>query len=374
MENKATDAVYMQRALDLSLLAAGRTSPNPMVGCVIVRDGQIVGEGYHARAGTPHAEVHALQAAGEKAKGADVYVTLEPCSHFGRTPPCADALIRAGVKRVCVALTDPNPLVNGQGLQRLKDAGIMVETGILAEKAQRINEAFIKTVSQKMPFVLYKCALTLDGKTAVASGDSKWISSPQARHYVHQLRNTYDVIMAGSKTVLQDNPLLTCRHVEGGRNPVRLIVDGALSIPLDARVLDPGNGLCILAVSRAADRNKLDKLKARDSVRIWQYDTDRYVPLPVLLRDVAASGWNGVLLEGGAVLAGKMLSQNLIDKVEFFIAPKFAGAGPSPFAGFELSSMADAVSLRDVELSEIGGNYKISGYVNNTKNTAVGSD
>lgn len=374
MESKAMDKIYMQRALDLSLLAAGRTSPNPLVGCVIVKDGEIVGEGYHLQAGTPHAEIHALKAAGQKAQGADVYVTLEPCSHYGRTPPCTDALIKAGVKRVCIALTDPNPLVNGQGLKRLQEAGITVETGILSDKAQKINEAFIKTVTQKMPFVLYKCALTLDGKTAVSSGDSKWISSPEARQYVHHLRNTYDLIMVGSRTVIQDNPLLTCRHIEGGRNPVRLIVDATLSLPLDSKVLNPQHGLCIIAASQAADLKKQERLKEMPNVQVWQYDTERYVPLPLLLRDIAAHGWNSILLEGGGTLAGKMLTEKLIDKIEFIIAPKIAGDGPSPISGLKLSQMSEAVHLDNLEINEIGGNYKITGYVNNTKDTFSGSD
>jgi len=359
----ATDKKYMQRALDLSLLAAGRTSPNPLVGCVIVKDGEIVGEGYHLRAGTPHAEIHALRAAGSKAQGADVYVTLEPCSHYGRTPPCADALIKAGVKRVCVALTDPNPLVNGQGLRKLQEAGIVVETGILADKANKINEAFIKAITQKMPFVLYKCAMTLDGKTAVASGDSKWISSFDARKYVHHLRNIYDVIMVGSGTVIQDDPLLTCRHIQGGRNPVRLIVDATLSLPLNAKVLNPDNGLCIIAASRAANRTKMERLRAMDNVQVWQYDTERYVPLSSLLQDIVAHGWNSILLEGGGTLAGKMLAEKLIDKVEFILAPKIAGEGPSPFTSFKLAQMSEAIGLYNLELSEIGEDFKISGYI-----------
>jgi diaminohydroxyphosphoribosylaminopyrimidine deaminase/5-amino-6-(5-phosphoribosylamino)uracil reductase len=195
MKNNPQDEFFMQRALDLSLLAAGRTSPNPLVGCVIVKNNEIVGEGFHAKAGTPHAEIVALQAASEQAMGADVYVTLEPCSHYGRTPPCTEALIKAAVKRVIVAMPDPNPLVNGRGLKKLKEAGIEVEVGLLAKKAGRINESFIKAVTHKIPFVLYKSALTLDGKTAVRSGDSKWITSEGARQYVHNLRNTYDVVM-----------------------------------------------------------------------------------------------------------------------------------------------------------------------------------
>ncbi|MGI5902499.1 MAG: bifunctional diaminohydroxyphosphoribosylaminopyrimidine deaminase/5-amino-6-(5-phosphoribosylamino)uracil reductase RibD [Desulfitobacteriia bacterium] len=363
MKNNPQDEFFMQRALDLSLLAAGRTSPNPLVGCVIVKNNEIVGEGFHAKAGTPHAEIVALQAASEQAMGADVYVTLEPCSHYGRTPPCTEALIKAAVKRVIVAMPDPNPLVNGRGLKKLKEAGIEVEVGLLAKKAGRINESFIKAVTHKIPFVLYKSALTLDGKTAVRSGDSKWITSEGARQYVHNLRNTYDVVMVGSGTVLQDDPQLTCRNIMGGRNPVRLIVDGSLRVPLEAQVLNPEAGLCILATTNNADRVKMKELEVKENVEIWQYDTERYVPLDKLMKDVAARGLNSILLEGGGTLAGKMLEQQLIDKIEFIFAPKVVGLGPVPFSGFQLSKMNDAVRVKDLDFSPIDGNYIVSGYL-----------
>ncbi|NLI91145.1 MAG: bifunctional diaminohydroxyphosphoribosylaminopyrimidine deaminase/5-amino-6-(5-phosphoribosylamino)uracil reductase RibD [Peptococcaceae bacterium] len=352
----------MQRALNLSLLAAGRTSPNPLVGCVIVREGEIVGEGYHQKAGTPHAEVHALQAAGTQAEGADVYVTLEPCSHYGRTPPCADALIQAGVKRVIVAMTDPNPLVSGRGIKKLEEAGIVVDVGLLKEEAAKINEPFLKAISTGMPFVLYKCALTLDGKTAVESGDSKWITSETSRHYVHRLRNEYDVIMTGSQTILHDNPQLTCRGIENGRDPVRLVVDGKLSIPLEARVLNSSSSPCVLATSLAADPAKVRLLKEKQHVEVWQYETDRHVPLQALMKDAAKRGWNSVLLEGGGILAGKMLEEKLIDKIEFMIAPKLAGAGPSPLTGLNLSRMAQAVPIKDITLGNLAGDFHFTGY------------
>lgn len=362
------DRHYMEHALTLSLLAAGRTSPNPLVGCVIVQNGQIVGEGYHQKAGTPHAEVHALKAAGTKAKNAAVYVTLEPCSHYGRTPPCADALIAAGVKRVVVAMVDPNPLVSGQGVKKLQDAGIIVETGLLAEKARSINETFIKAITTKLPFVLYKAAMTLDGKTAVSSGDSKWITSPEARHYVHELRNNYDVIMVGSPTVLQDDPLLTCRNIVDSRDPVRLVVDGSLSLPTNAQVLNnPSSSACIIATTLAADDSKIRELKEtypEEKLEIWQYPTARHVPLVDLMQDIAARGLNSILLESGGILAGKMLESQLVDKIEFIIAPKLAGSGPSPLSGLHLAKMADAINLDQLQVSEVGGNYRFTGYIN----------
>ncbi|MCM1564532.1 MAG: bifunctional diaminohydroxyphosphoribosylaminopyrimidine deaminase/5-amino-6-(5-phosphoribosylamino)uracil reductase RibD [Dehalobacter sp.] len=374
----AEDKNYMERALNLAVLAAGRTSPNPLVGCVIVRDGQIVGEGYHRKAGTPHAEVHALNAAGSSAEGADVYVTLEPCSHYGRTPPCTDALIAAGVKKVIVAMTDPNPLVSGQGVKKLQDAGILVETGLLAEKARKINEPFLKAITTKMPFVLYKAAMTLDGRTAVESGDSKWITSEEARHFVHGLRNTFDVIMVGSQTVLQDNPLLTCRNIENGRDPVRLVVDGSLSVPLNAQVLrNESASRCIIATTKAADENKLLRLRetfAADKVDIWQYDTSRQVPLPDLLRDIAAGGLNSILLEGGGTLAGKMLESRLIDQIMFMMAPKLAGSGFSPLSGLHLTSMSEAVNVSQLAVCELGGNYSFTGTVDYNHTNKMGSD
>jgi diaminohydroxyphosphoribosylaminopyrimidine deaminase/5-amino-6-(5-phosphoribosylamino)uracil reductase len=374
----AEDKNYMERALNLALLAAGRTSPNPLVGCVIVRDGQIVGEGCHRKAGTPHAEVHALNAAGSSAEGADVYVTLEPCSHYGRTPPCTDALIAAGVKKVIVAMTDPNPLVSGQGVKKLQDAGILVETGLLAEKARKINEPFLKAIITKMPFVLYKAAMTLDGRTAVESGDSKWITSEEARHFVHGLRNTFDVIMVGSQTVLQDNPLLTCRNIENGRDPVRLIVDGSLSVPLNAQILrNESASRCIIATTKAADENKLLRMRetfAADKVEIWQYDTSRQVPLPDLLRDIAARGLNSILLEGGGTLAGKMLESRLIDQIMFMLAPKLAGSGFSPLSGLHLASMSEAVNVSQLAVYELGGNYSFTGTVDYNHTNKMGSD
>lgn len=363
MSNLTQDRIFMERALELSLKAAGRTSPNPLVGCVIVKNGQIVGEGYHAKAGTPHAEVHALRAAGGEARGADVYVTLEPCSHFGRTPPCADALIEAGVKRVVMALTDPNPLISGEGAKKLQESGIAVEIGLLAEKALKINEAFFKAITKKTPFILYKSALTLDGKTAVESGDSKWITSEEARHYVHGLRNNYDVIMVGSQTIITDDPLLTCRGVEGGRDPVRLIVDGSLRTPLQAKAVTNPSALCILATTQAADPEKIKSFKEKANVEVWQYPTKRHVPLKILMQDIAAKGFNSVLLEGGGILAGKMLEEKLLDKIEFIFAPKLAGAGLSPLSGWQISKMSAAQRLKDLEISKLGVDFKVTGYI-----------
>ncbi|AET68781.1 riboflavin biosynthesis protein RibD [Desulfosporosinus orientis DSM 765] len=358
------DEKFMRRAFELAIMALGRTSPNPLVGCVIVHDDQIVGEGYHHKAGTPHAEVHALAAAGDKAHGATAYVTLEPCSHFGRTPPCADALIRAQVHRVIIAMEDPNPLVAGQGINRLREAGIQVEVGLLREEALLMNEVFVKAITTGLPFVVYKSAMTLDGKIATETGDSQWISNEASRSYVHELRDRYDVILVGSETAIHDNPALTCR-LPNGKDPIRLIVDGMLRIDEHAQVLNSSKqSPCIIATSRSASEEKLNRFKNLEHVEVWQYDVERYVPLNMLMRDLVHRGWTSVLLEGGGKLAGAFLQEKLIDKVELFIAPKFIGGnGPSPLSGLHIQRMADAIMLHNINVDIRSGDLHVWGYI-----------
>lgn len=358
------DEKFMRSALELAAKALGRTSPNPLVGCVIVKDNAVVGEGYHHKAGTPHAEVHALADAGDLARGATAYVTLEPCSHFGRTPPCADALIRAEIKRVVVAMKDPNPLVAGRGLDRLRDAGIQVDLGVLEQEALRLNENFIKAITTGFPFILYKTAMTLDGKIATEAGDSRWVSNEASRHYVHQLRDAYDVILVGSETVLQDNPALTCR-LPSGRDPVRLVVDGRLRIDEKAQILLSSElSPCIIATTLAASPEKVKRLQSLKQVEVWQYNTERYVPLENLLSDLVGRGWNSVLLEGGGSLAGTLLQEQYVDKVEFFIAPKLVGGnGPSPLSGLHIKLMSEAITLDDLSVDTVTGDLHLTGYI-----------
>jgi diaminohydroxyphosphoribosylaminopyrimidine deaminase/5-amino-6-(5-phosphoribosylamino)uracil reductase len=354
------DKEYMQRAMKSAAQAAGRTSPNPLVGCVIVKDGEIVGEGFHQKAGTPHAEVHALRAAGERSEGATAYVTLEPCSHYGRTPPCADALIKAQIRRVVVAMVDPNPLVSGQGIERLRQAGIQVEVGLFEEEARELNRGFLKVIRTRLPYVFYKSALTLDGKIATESGDSKWVTNEASRAYGHKLRNQVDVIIAGSETVIQDNPALTCR-ISGGRDPVRLIVDGELRIPLNSAVLSPTSSApCIIATSLSAPGDKLNLLKTFPNVEVWEYEVPRFIPLEKMLRDLVVRGWNSVLLEGGGGLAGAFLQAQLVDELDFFYAPKLIGGmGPSPLSGLRIDRMTDAIPLEIMETSLETGDLRI---------------
>lgn len=355
-----TDEEFMNYALQLAARAAGRTSPNPLVGCVIVKDQKIIGEGYHHKAGTPHAEVHALRQAGIDAKGATAYVTLEPCSHFGRTPPCADALIEAGLHRVVVAMQDPNPKVSSAGIDRLRKAGVQVEVGLLAANAEKLNRPFLKAIQTGLPYLLYKAASTLDGKIATETGDSKWISNEASRQIVHQLRNQLDVILVGSETVLKDNPALTCR-LPNGRDPVRLIVDGTLKIPLDAQVLSSSTvSPCIIATSLSASQEKLKILQGLPKVEVWQYSEQRRVPLKQLLHDLVVRGWNSVLLEGGGALAGALFKAELVDEVEFFLAPKLiGGSGPSLLSGLKINKMAEAIPLKLEEITLETGDLRI---------------
>jgi len=362
------DEKFMKRALDLAIKASGRTSPNPLVGCVIVKDEQVVGEGYHLKAGTPHAEVHALAAAGEQARGSTAYVTLEPCSHYGRTPPCAEALIRTGVKRVVVAMNDPNPLVSGRGIALLREAGIQVDVGLMSQEASLMNEVFVKAITTSLPFVVYKTAMTLDGKIATETGDSRWVSSEASRHYVHQLRDRYDVILAGSETVRLDDPALTCR-LANGRDPVRLIVDGKLGISETAQVLTSSAlSPCIIATTQSASPEKIERLNHLPGVEVWQYDTPRHVPLEKLLRDLVSRGWTSVLLEGGGGLAGALLKEQCVDKIEFFIAPKLVGGnGPSPLSGLHIQLMADALELHDLHFDMNYGDLHVTGYTSSSE-------
>ena len=268
---------FMREALRIAKNAEGRTSPNPMVGAVIVRDEKIIAEGWHRKAGTPHAEIHALNMAGDLAKDSTLYVTLEPCSHFGRTPPCANAIVNAGIKKVVIAMTDPNPKVAGRGIEILKNAGIEVEVGILEDQARRLNEVFIKWITTQKPFVTLKTAMSLDGKIAAATGQSQWITSEESRRKVHQLRDINDAIMVGIGTVLADNPSLTTR-IDGGKNPIRIIVDSQLRTPINANVIVDGQAKTIIATTKNAPAEKFDALK-KFGVEIIFCGDDRKVDL-----------------------------------------------------------------------------------------------
>jgi diaminohydroxyphosphoribosylaminopyrimidine deaminase / 5-amino-6-(5-phosphoribosylamino)uracil reductase len=359
------DREYMQLALAMAGRAAGRTSPNPMVGALLVKDGRIIGEGCHLCAGTPHAEVHALADAGAEARGATMYVTLEPCCHHGRTGPCADAVIAAGVKRVVAAMTDPNPKVSGQGLALLRGAGLEVEEGLLAAEAARLNESFIKWVSTGMPFGIMKTAMTLDGKIATRTGHSKWITGAAARLRVHRLRDTCDAIMVGIGTVLADDPELTTRLPEGGHNPVRIVVDSRARTSLTAKIVNDGQAPTLIAVTAAAPQPNLAALRDRGAEILVLPQGETGVDIRALFSVLAERKLTSVLIEGGATLSAAALAANVVDKVEAFIAPKIIGGAtaPGPVGGQGAASLDGAVMLEEATVETIGEDILISAYV-----------
>jgi diaminohydroxyphosphoribosylaminopyrimidine deaminase/5-amino-6-(5-phosphoribosylamino)uracil reductase len=352
----------MQRALLLARRGVGKTSPNPVVGCVIARAGLVVGEGWHKKAGTPHAEIHALQQAGEFARGADLYVTLEPCSHFGKTPPCADALIKAGVARVFVGMVDPNPLVAGRGIAKLAAAGIAVETGLLEAACRAINGPFIKHVTNGLPFVTMKSALTMDGKTATPGGDSRWISSAASRRLVHRLRSRVDAVMTGSGTLLADDPQLTVRMVRG-KSPLRIVVDSSLKTPLDGALMGEAARVPVIIATGDSQPLKAAALVARGAEVLVCAGANGQVDLPALLKILGSRGIQSILLEGGERLCGEMLRQGLIDRFLFFIAPKIAGGeGKGLFAGAGATLMSEALPLAIRKVSRVGGDILVEAF------------
>ena len=357
------DEIFMREALRIAKNAEGRTSPNPLVGAVIVKDGKIIAEGWHRQAGTPHAEIHALNMAGELAKDATLYVTLEPCSHFGRTPPCAKSVIEAGIKRVVASMADPNPRVAGNGFEMLKKAGIEVEVGILADEARKLNEVFIKWIKSGLPFVTMKFASSLDGKIATFSGESQWISDFESRKFTHHLRDINDAILVGVGTILTDNPNLTTRLVEG-KNPVRVIADSNARTPLDSNVVVDKSARTMIAVTENAPLEKVFALK-NSGVEIIICGDGEYVDLEFLMQELARREITSVLVEGGGTIHFSMLKAGLVDKIYAFIAPKIIGGENSltSVAGMGFEKLSEAVELKDFTAEKLGEDILLSGYV-----------
>lgn len=358
------DEFYMRQALHIAKNALGRTSPNPMVGAVVVKNGEIVGYGWHKRAGTPHAEIHALKQAGEAAAGATLYVTLEPCCHHGRTGPCTEAVIHAGIKKVVVAMTDPNPLVAGCGLTQLRKAGIEVIEGILAKEAAQLNEVFIKWISTEMPFTVLKTAMTLDGKIATSTGDSKWITGPAARQHGHQLRSQYDGILVGIGTVLADNPSLTAR-IPNGKNPIRIIVDTMARTPVTAKVVADQLAPTIIAVSSLAPRERVAALKNQGIEILTVPPNDFGLDLHSLFLKLGGKKITSILIEGGARINASALEANIVDKIYCFIAPKLLGGmnAPGPLGGQGIAKLSDALLLENSKTDYVGDDILISAYL-----------
>ena len=362
-EQAILDAHYMARALELARKGYYTTHPNPRVGCVIVKDGQIVGEGWHERTGEPHAEVHALRAAGDKARGATAYVTLEPCSHHGHTPPCADALVNAGVARVVAAMQDPNPSVAGRGMQRLAQAGIAIESGVLEGEARKLNQGFLKRMEHGLPFVRVKLAMSLDGRTAMDSGESQWITGPAARSAVQRLRAQASVVLTGADTVLADNARLTVRAGELGldaeqtalamsRPPLRVLIDGRLRVPLDAPFFKAGPALVATCMA-------IEEQYANGPECLIVAGDDGLVDLRKLLVELANRGVNEVLVEAGPRLAGAFAQQGLVDEFQIFIAGKFLGSSARPLLDWPLAQMKDAPELKITEIRAVGDDWRV---------------
>lgn len=358
------DHYFMKLALDLAATAKGKTNPNPLVGAVIVKDGMIVGSGLHRKAGEPHAEVHAFRMAGEHARGATLYVTLEPCSHFGKTPPCANLVKESGVSRVVIAMKDPNPLVAGRGIRLIEEAGIEVEVGVLEEEARRLNERFIHNMVQKTPFVISKVAMTLDGKLAAYNGHSKWVTGEEARQRVHYLRNEVDAILVGIGTVLADDPMLTTRIPEGGKNPVRIIIDSNLRTPLEAKITDCSEAQTWIFTRDDVDQEKETALLTK-GVQVFSAPVkDEGLDLSFVLKQLLELGITDVLVEGGSEVNGTFLREGLINKFLIYVAPKVLGGRQSltPFTGSDVETMDEAVAVDFDSVEHVGNDLLITAY------------
>jgi diaminohydroxyphosphoribosylaminopyrimidine deaminase/5-amino-6-(5-phosphoribosylamino)uracil reductase len=354
--------IYMDLALMNAKAMKGQTDPNPLVGSVIVNHNRIVGVGTHLKAGEPHAEIHALRMAGNLAEGATIYVTLEPCSHHGRTAPCAEAIIDAGIKKAVIATLDPNPLVSGSGVKRLEEAGIEVITGICEEEAKRMNEVFNKYIVEKKPFVTLKAGIALDGKVASHTFNSKWVTSEEARKDVHHIRNENMAILVGIQTALKDNPALTTR-IPNGRNPIRIVMDSTLKLPLDYQLVTDNEAETWVFTSQRYNEKKKEQLEER-GVRIFVTNQESSVDPKEVVQTLGTEGISSLMIEGGGNINASFLKHDLIDKVVLYIAPKLIGGkeAPSFMEGVGIELMKDAVDLTDVSMEAIGKDFKFVGY------------
>lgn len=356
---------FMRVALELAQKGKGRVNPNPLVGAIIVKDGRIIGKGYHEKYGENHAEINAFESAIEDTSGATMYVTLEPCSHYGKTPPCADKIIEKNISKVVIGTLDPNPLVSGKGVNKLRDAGIEVITGILEEECLKINEIFMKYIKENKPFVLLKSAMSLDGKIATSIGESKWITGEEARAQVHKLRNEYSAIMVGVDTVIKDNPQLNCR-LKDGRNPIKIIVDSKLRISMESNIVkNARKEPVILATTTEANEEKINALKDKE-VRVLVVDSENgKVNLKKLVGKLGELKIDGILLEGGATLAFSAIESGIVDKVNVYIAPKLIGGqgAKTPLGGNGIERLKDAFEIRNMDVRFVGEDILIEGYL-----------
>lgn len=357
------DRELMERCLVLAEQGRGYVSPNPMVGCAVVKNGGIIGEGYHKAFGGPHAEIFALKKAGKNAKNATLYVNLEPCSHFGKTPPCANAIIKAGIRKVVVASQDPNPLVARKGIKKLRDAGIDVQVGILRGEAERLNEKFYTFMKTRLPFVGIKIAQTLDGRITDSLGRSQWITSEEARKEAHSIRGDYDAILVGATTVQKDNPELTVRNVRG-RNPIRIVLDGRMSVNPKSKIFNTRNAKTILFTSTQAlqKKKKLTAKLAKQGVKVVAIGHNAEINPPTVLQMLGAFGISSVLIEGGSKTISAFLKHKSVNQIHCFVAPKILGGGLSSIS-LGVSALAKSIQIVKPSMKVVGSDFLIEGSV-----------
>lgn len=354
------DEQYMRIAIRLAKKGRGKVSPNPLVGTIIVKNGEIIGKGYHKKAGTDHAEVVALKKAGKNAKSATMYVNLEPCCHFGKTPPCTDAIQKANIKRVVVAVKDPNPLVSGKGVKKMKKNGIEVDTGILRDKAKQLNEFYFTYMEKKRPFVILKIAQTIDGKIADKYGTSKWITNEQARKKVHSIRNEVDAILTGIGTVEKDDPEFTPRHVKRVKEPLRIVLDSNLRISKKAKLIREGT---IIATLPHPNQKKKKQLENKN-ISIWVTKRDKNgVSVNDVLRRAYREEILSIMIEAGQKVTSTFLKKHLVDKVYIFVSNKILGSGITAFEDIGIKRLKDSPIIEDVSFKKFNDNFLIEGYV-----------
>ena len=361
---KKNHEYFMRLAMRLALKAKGKTSPNPMVGALVLKNGKIIGKGYHEKAGAAHAEIKALDEARPDAKGGTLYVTLEPCAHFGKTPPCVDRIIQSGIKEVIVGMIDPNPLNNTRGINMLKQHKIKVSVGFLEEELKKMNEVFIKYITQRLPFITIKVAQSLDGRIATRTGDSKWITSDKSRNFTHRIRKDYDAIMVGVNTIIRDNPKLDAWFSK--RHPVKIVVDSELSTPQNANIFSGGGEVIIATLASKPGQETENRIILEEKAKILEVkEKSGEINLRDMMRKLAGMQISNILIEGGGTLIGSLFDEGLVDKVLFFISPKIIGGKDaiSSVMGKGIARIERAIRLRKLKIRRMGEDYLFEAYV-----------
>ena len=364
------DEYYMGLAISLARKGIGKVNPNPMVGAVIVKDNKIIGTGYHERYGGKHAEINAIENSRQSLNGSTMYVNLEPCSHFGKTPPCVDKIIESKINKVVISSVDPNPLVQGKGVKKLRDAGIEVKVGVLDKENKKLNEVFLKYIKNKKPFVVMKVAMSLDGKISTTTGQSKWISCDESRRYVHKLRSEVMSILVGINTVIKDNPMLDCR-LENGKNPIRIIVDTTLKIPIDSKIVSSSKSIrTIVVTTKNANRNVMKLLEDKGVEILTVNLKNNLVDLKEMINKLGELNIDSILIEGGSSLNFSAINENIVDKIQVYVAPIILGGESSktPIGGQGVDDIKEAFKLHRLEYKQVGSDILIEGYLKGSDN------